>query len=277
MITILVFLALAAAITLLAFRFRHAVRGIWQAHEQLKKELNNLQLQHIQEYRETYGELAGLIMKRDAKVPFHAQHGEDIFLWNHFGRKADGYFIEVGAHDGVSLSNTYAFEAIGWKGLLVEANPDVAELCRKNRPESIVAHTAVGAPGQADRIVFHTVSGDEGDEMLSFVNPDDADIERCTRAGKSIRKVEVPFKTMDSILDELSPEQIDFVTIDVEGGEMDVLKGFDLARFEPKVVMLENNTGHADYPVSRYMERQGYQRFHHIGCNEFYCREQREQ
>ena len=79
---------------------------------------------------------------------------------------------------------------------------------------------------------------------------------------------------MDSILDELAPKRIDFVTIDVEGGELDVLKGFDLVRFAPKVVVLENNTGHSDYPVSRYMESQGYHRFHMIGCNEFYCRNQ---
>lgn len=256
---------------MVALRFRSALRGLWQAHETLKQELHNTQHQQLAQYREVCGELAGLVMNRQASVPFHAQHGEDIFLWNYFGRKTDGYFIEIGAHDGVSLSNTYAFEHIGWRGLLIEANPDVADLCRQNRPDSHVVHAAVGAPGRGNSIIFHSVSGSQGAEMLSFVNPSDADLARCARDGKSIQEIEVPFRTVDSILMEMGVRAIDFVTIDVEGGELDVLKGFDLGRFAPKVVVLENNTGCLNSPVFRYMEGQGYRRFHVLGCNEFYC------
>jgi len=273
MLVALAFMLLMTAFLLLALYFRSVNRDVWQAYERLKAELQTLQLQHIHDYREVYGELAGLLMEMGERVPFHAQHGEDIFLWNYFDRKREGYFIEIGAYDGISLSNTFAFENIGWKGLLIEANPDVAEQCRKNRPGGRVIHAAVGAPGHGNSIIFHAVSGEQGDEMLSFINPGSADLTRFQSEGKTIRQIKVPLRTMDSILEEVRPKEIDFVTIDVEGGEMDVLKGFDLARFEPNVVVLENNTGNSDYPVLRYMTQQGYRRFHTLGCNEFYTKE----
>jgi hypothetical protein len=57
-------------------------------------------------------------------VDFSAQFGEDILLWDIFRGQNDGFFIEVGAYDGVELSVSYIFEALGWRGLLVEALPD---------------------------------------------------------------------------------------------------------------------------------------------------------
>src|SRR5437773_6915813 len=57
-------------------------------------------------------------------VWFRSQFGEDAVLWECFEDQADGFFIEVGAYDGISLSVSYAFESIGWKGVLIEAQPD---------------------------------------------------------------------------------------------------------------------------------------------------------
>ena len=64
---------------------------------------------------------------QDTGTSFRAQNGEDRWLDTYFQGKREGYFVEVGAYDGVDLSNTYHFEQIGWHGVLVEPDPDNAD------------------------------------------------------------------------------------------------------------------------------------------------------
>src|SRR4051812_39798514 len=76
---------------------------------------------------------------------YQGQHGEDRWLELFLGNRRDGFYLEVGAYDGVVISNTYHFEQIGWSGVLVEPDPRKAAACRANRPGSrIYACAAVG-------------------------------------------------------------------------------------------------------------------------------------
>lgn len=92
---------------------------------------------------------AGRGVGRGAAPPvrFLAQHGEDAFLWELFEGRLGGYYVEAGAYDGVTISATYALEAAGWTGLLVEPMPSRYEACRAARPGSRVVRAAVGARG----------------------------------------------------------------------------------------------------------------------------------
>lgn len=177
-------------------------------------------------------------------LEFRSQFGEDLTAWEILGRPLDGYFVEMGAFDGVSYSTTYALEAMGWKGLLVEGIPERARACAANRPHSRVVHAALGAggPGAPSEVTFHFVQ-DEYGGMLSYAEgPGDAPVTRATReANYPTQSVRVPLKTLDSLLEGHTGE-IDLMTIDVEGAEVEVLRGLDLGRRRPRVLLIEDST-----------------------------------
>jgi FkbM family methyltransferase len=199
-----------------------------------------------------------------------AQHGEDSLLWDLLGEKLVGYYVEIGAHNGVNLSNTYFFESIGWRGLLVEAHPELAEMCRRARPGSIVVHAALGPPNAGDRTRFSMVQGAHGVDALSFTIANDSHLSRIRREGGEIVEVDVPRTTLSQLLEQEQPQSIDFMTIDVEGAELDVLLGADLERWRPRVLVVEDNSMGSDPRVRDYLQQFGYRRLLRCGCNDIY-------
>jgi len=198
---------------------------------------------------------------------YRSQNGEDRWLEAHFGGKRSGFFVEVGAYDGVNLSNTYHFEQSGWTGILVEPDPEMAARCRRARPRSRTFECAVGAPESKGEISFFRVAGGEAYSTTSLTA---AHRERLDRLGLRWHEVRVAVRTLDSILEEASPSQVDFVSIDVEGGEMAVLGGFDLRRWKPAVVIVETNAPARDPAVRKYFVANGYAYHHSIDVNDFY-------
>ncbi len=212
---------------------------------------------------------------------FRSQFGEDRILWRLFGGRRDGFFIEVGAFDGVSLSTTWFFEQMGWRGILIEP---VAELCAKcvaARPRSRVVHAAAGRRNAGRTIkLTHAV----GKAFLSFTSTDAEHVERCRREGATLVESEVALVTLTDVLNETrrgdfpcgSPWRdgrwaIDLVSIDTEGAELDVLDGFDLDRFRPMVVMVENDRP-SGAAIEPYLAERGYARIHRQVINDIYVR-----
>jgi FkbM family methyltransferase len=254
---------------LVAIKARKAIRSLWVRIELQTELTNNLRNNQYRNYADVMGSIEGMKCSEGEKaISFRAQHGEDIWIWRHFKSKKMGFFVEVGAYDGVTFSNTLAFEEIGWKGILIEANPDASELCRKNRPASVVVNAAVGLPGKKDTIAFNLA---EGAEMLSFVEAGDDHFKRIRKQGGTLKQVEIPFLSLNQVLDQFQVEEIDFVTIDVEGGELEVLKGFDIKKYKPELLMIENNNAR-DQSLKSYLEDQTYQLAKRIECNEIYVR-----
>jgi hypothetical protein len=91
----------------------------------------------------------------DNNDTFRAQNGEDLWLDAYFGHKRQGYFTDIGAFDGVNLSNSYHFEQIGWTGILAEPDPDNAARCRASRPGSTTFQCAVVGSPNIREITFH--------------------------------------------------------------------------------------------------------------------------
>lgn len=197
-----------------------------------------------------------------------AQHGEDRLLAERFAAKRGGYYVEVGALDGDFLSNTYYFEkALGWSGVLVEANPAQAELCRANRPGSHVAAFAAVAPGDEGVATLEVADGNEGYSTLSANRTYSRILEERNLVMKP---VEVRTTTLDAILEDAKPPQIDFVTIDVEGHERAVLAGFDVRRWKPTVILLEGASAAPSLPISWRLFRAGYARVRRVVINDWY-------
>ena len=197
-----------------------------------------------------------------------AQHGEDAQLADRFGNKRGGYYVEVGALDGEKLSNTYYFEKeLGWSGVLVEADPQQAENCRQTRPASVVANRAAMAPGSPPSVTLEVA---EGKEEFSTLSPNRVYAGILAERNITTHSIEVPTATLDQILEEAGAKHIDFVTIDVEGHELDVMRGFDLARWRPTVVLIESAGGAPNVRIAVQLFRAGYARVRRIVINDWY-------
>lgn len=211
----------------------------------------------------------------DASIPckledtFRAQNGEDRWLDNFFGHKRNGFFVEVGAFDGVNLSNSYHFEQIGWTGVLIEPDPDKAALCRANRPGSKSYQCAAAASPDIREVTFHQV---ESGGVYSTTKLTGDHARRIDHMGLASIPISVPARTLDSILQEVGAPAIDFVSIDVEGAETEVLRGFDIRRWKPAVVVIESNSKLRLPEVRDYFTSNGYAFRCSIDVNDFYLR-----
>ena len=198
---------------------------------------------------------------------YQSQHGEDRWLERHFGGRRDGFFVEVGAYDGVVLSNTFFLESIGWRGVLVEPIPEKAARCRENRPLAKVVECAAVSPDTSSEISFDVV---EGGEVYSTSAMSSGHAARLAGYGLTSRRIDVAAKTLDSILEEAGLPRVDYVSIDVEGGELHVLRGFDLQRWHPAVVMVEVNDRTRDPEIRNVFTASGYVYLRSIGINDVY-------
>jgi FkbM family methyltransferase len=206
---------------------------------------------------------------RAFRLPFRftSETGEDEFLLELFDGRLDGRYIEVGAHDGETCSVTFPFEAVGWTGVLIEPLPAEFDRCRAARPHSRVVNVALGPAGSTGKARFTVVRGETRSGQHSFLGQDAARARHLSRRGKTIDHVEVPLTTMDAVLAEHLPPPaaptdpaIDFAVIDVEGGELGLLQGFDLARWKPSVLLVEDFDRAEDHRVRAFLQARGYTR-----------------
>jgi FkbM family methyltransferase len=191
---------------------------------------------------------------------FYAQYDEDRVLAHMFARTEKGTCLEVGANDGISLSNTYYFEQRGWRCILIEPNRDCCDKIRSSRRATVFECAASGKEGSA---ILHVGSG--GDDLYSSL-----DIEQLTANQDRYKPIVVPTRTIDSMLEEAGVASLDFATIDVEGHENQALQGFSLDRWKPHLVLIEDNSDMADSEVEQHMRQAGYFRFWRSGGNDWY-------
>lgn len=168
-----------------------------------------------------------------APILSYAQRYEDIHLLRCFGDQVTGFYIDIGAGHPVYDNVSFAFYLQGWSGVTVEPNPWLGQLSEAVRPRDRRIQSLVGAsPCEA---IYYLVEDFHG---LSTT------IERHARAalskyGKRSQAMRVPVTTLRALCEQHAPGAIDFLKIDVEGAEHDVLAGGDWRRFRPKVVVLE--------------------------------------
>ena len=189
---------------------------------------------------------------------FYGQYGQDQFVYeNFFEGYKDGIFIDIGAHDGISLNNTFFFENnLGWKGLCVEPNPDVFNYLQKNRnnclqialsdKEEIVEFTKIKGYAQ-------TLSGITSEYDKTYPKRIE---EELSLFGGDREIIQIKTQTLNSILEKQGFSTIDFMSIDTEGSELKILNGLDFNRFNIRVIAMENNFN-SEYHRT-YMKERGY-------------------
>lgn len=190
-----------------------------------------------------------------APADFRSRSGEDLFLYELFGGARRGFYIEAGAFDGLYGSLTSVFDALGWDGLLVEPHPELSAQAARNRPNARVVRAAVAERGSSGVAMFTALPS--GNSYLS----ERGDVGAHRALASHAERYEVPLTTLDDLLAR-HDGPIDLCVFDVEGAERSLLDGFDLERFRPRVMLVEDLGGAGDDPGSgelvAYLGSRGY-------------------
>jgi FkbM family methyltransferase len=201
-------------------------------------------------------------------MTFYSQFGEDQFI-NLLLPKTDGICIEVGADDGITGSNTYYFEQKGWDCLCIEPIPSTYDKCSKNRKKCL--KYAIGEFDTFQNFSIVNLNNDNT-SAISSLSIDNRLIESHKHMITNISEIIVEVRSLNSLLAELNyPTDIDFISIDTENTELNVLKGLDLLKYNVKLFVIENNFNEPF--IQDYLKQFGYQLIKRTGVNDFYIKQ----
>jgi FkbM family methyltransferase len=187
-----------------------------------------------------------------------ALHEMDVKL-NAIIDRDDGFFVEAGANDGFTQSNTYWLERFrNWRGLLVEPMPDLAAEAQLSRPLATVVQCCLVAPSETRPLVPMRFG-----DLMSMV--DGARESSWPSLGtvlgwRDAYELDVEARTLSSLLEEIHAPEVDLLSLDVEGFEGPALEGLDLERHAPRYVLVEIHDRNRDRPpidailAKRYVE-----------------------
>jgi FkbM family methyltransferase len=188
----------------------------------------------------------------------YAQDGEDMILRRMFEGQSQGFYVDVGAHHPFRFSNTCYFHRHGWHGINIDANPAAIDEFRRYRPSDI--NVCVGISDASGTLAFHRFNESALDTFDAALAA-----ERAKLPGyRLVEKSEVAVRRLGEVLVEHLPagQSIDFLSVDVEGLDLQVLKSNDWSRFRPRVLLVEArgaDLGHlASEPCSVFARSVGY-------------------
>jgi FkbM family methyltransferase len=190
-------------------------------------------------------------------VASYSGEGEDIILSKIFGHARHGTYVDVGCYHPKEFSNTYAFYKKGWRGINIDANPAGIEKFKRFRPDDININKGVASrPDMLTYYMFNEPAVNTFSEELCMARQK---ISGLTCLGS----IHVHVEPLASILESVSaPLQIDFMDIDVEGYDMEVLRSNNWNIYRPKVVLIEQqagpNTAIDDLEAVRFLKGHGY-------------------
>jgi FkbM family methyltransferase len=161
----------------------------------------------------------------------YTQNLEDYHLSLAFAGHETGRYIDIGAGHPIADNVSFWFYERGWQGIAVEPQAELAGLYARLRPRDVVVQSLVGrACGETD---FHAV-----DRLHGFSTTVEHHARQARQFGADYLTLRMPMVTLASLCEQY-PGEIDFLKIDVEGGEADVLAGGDWQRYRPKVIVIE--------------------------------------
>ena len=167
-----------------------------------------------------------------------SQLGQDLWVLEKTRHKRGGYFIEFGATDGVALNNTLLLETeFGWTGLCAEPNPKFFADLRRNR-RCIVSDACIG-PRSGDTVEF--IFADVYGGMADYANADSHAAKRNAYRAEGKLALLTTISLEDFLLKHAAPQDIDYLSIDTEGSEYDILAAFPFDRWRIRLITVEHN------------------------------------
>lgn len=180
----------------------------------------------------------------------YSQQGEDLVIDELLGKKKRGFYVDVGAHDPIRFSNTKRFYDKGWKGINIDPNPALIEKFKKERNKDI--NLALGVSKRNGLLEFSEFFP----STLSTFS--EAEAEQYVKKGfKIISKKKVRVATLSSVLNKYRRDRtVDFLSIDTEGNDLEVLQSNDWKKFKPSVICVESRENFSK--IETFLRKQGY-------------------
>ena len=178
---------------------------------------------------------ASRVLPKFARLSY-SQEGEDLILERFFENKKNGFYVDVGAHHPKRFSNTYIFYLKGWRGINIDAMPESMIEFFKERPKDI--NLEIGVSKEQKEMVYHMFN----QPAINTFSINEAWKSEGIERFKIIDKKTIKTLPLKMILKEHLPQntKIDFMSIDVEGLDLEVIQSNDWERFRPKIVLVED-------------------------------------
>jgi FkbM family methyltransferase len=192
-------------------------------------------------------------------VTVHPTHEEEqARVREFFEDETSGYFVEVGANHPTQGSQTWHLEQLGWTGVLIEPQPELAAFLVTSRKARVFANACSSPENAGQSLPLHV------DGPRSALDRD-----RMSPGALAAYVIVVPTRTLDSILEEAqAPAPIDLLSVDVEGHEVEVFRGFDLQRWQPLLILVEDHVN--NLKTHRHLTKNGYRLIRRLGHNGWY-------
>lgn len=181
---------------------------------------------------------------------------QDLWVTYELGEKRGGFFVEFGATNGVANSNTWLLEKkYGWKGILAEPNPLWHAALKTNR-DAAIDHRCVGSStGKVVTFLTTDATDPELSAIAEFASGDH--FAEVRAAGEQLRVETVSLN--DLLMEHRAPVEIDYMSIDTEGSEYDILSNFDFSRHLVALISVEQNR-HTEDKIEALLRERGYDR-----------------
>jgi len=195
-----------------------------------------------------------LLMRRGVRSSY-GQFGEDAAVQALLKFVRNGYYVDVGAYHPVLYSNTYALYRRGWSGLAIDPNPDLRGVFRLMRPRDTHVVSAVGT--KRERLQYHRFT----DASYNTFDGEEAAKRTQARALHALPSIRVEVQPLRDIIAQHKITRIDFLNIDVEGMDIDILESHNWSIL-PRVIAIEDNSFDMREPqksaVWQYLNTRGY-------------------
>ena len=192
-----------------------------------------------------------LFIRRD-KLHAYGQLGEDLIIDAILGRKDDGFYVDVGAHHPTYLSNTKRFYDRGWRGINVEPSATLFEMFMKERPHD--TNLNIGISSEPGELPFFEL---EPSYLSTFSREFAAQAKTIDRTSRIVAERIVKTDSLANVLEANARGRVvDFLSIDVEGYDVNVLKSNDFSRFRPRLIIVE--LSHRSKSILDYMSQVDY-------------------
>lgn len=202
---------------------------------------------------------------------YQSQYQQDYILNElYFKNKKSGVFVDIGAHDGKTLSNTYFYEKhLNWSGICIEPLPKVFNQLKKNRNCTLIEGCAWS---ENTKKTFRCIEGYS--EMLSGIvdSYPEQHVKRINEESQYhnqiINDIIVNCYNINDLLITNGLTRVDLLSIDIEGGELEVLKAIDYDKIHIDVILSENN--YEDFNLRKFLIGKGYSCTYRIGVDDVF-------
>lgn len=200
----------------------------------------------------------GCSMMGTISATYYSQVGQDKYVYEHFFKnRKDGVFVEIGAYDGITGSNTAFFEReLGWKGICVEPIPEVFEKLKQTRTCTCVQAAVAPQAGKASFLHIPDYA-EQLSGIIDVYHPLHKQvIDRVAEGRKQPVVIDVECVTFNDLMAKNNISHINFLSVDTEGGEYEILKSIDWNKVAIDVITVEDN--YNDTRIRPYLESKGF-------------------